>query len=239
MEPVRDPKYVQDNPGKATPSQLLMRLESFALIVAIVLLLIVPGCTTDQNTSAEAIVIAPAFSERYEMAQAEAQSISTDSKLLVVSQLRPATEGVTPAWLYSFVSWDYAQVFQVIIDGDRAIADTTQPASFTQREFEQIPSVAGIIYDADAAYKLVAEQLPSDYTVVSCFSYLMTYVQEDEDPTAAAMKWFFVFNYQAPEENDYSVIEPESNADPNVFAYSVDAVSGEIERCDPSLIALG
>ena len=217
--------------GKACLALLLVTLLSLSVVLF--------GCATgsEGTKSAEKIEIAPALGERYDAARELAEKVSPDSKLLVVSQVRQAEEDVIPAWQYSFVSWEYAQVFQVVFKNNAPQLGTTNNSDFTREELDAIPNTDEIKIDADEAYDLVVDQLSDDEIVESCFVYLMTYVKEDADPLEDAMCWFFVFNRETEVDPvDDTVITKEEPEDPlPAFAYRVDAITGEVSSCPVDL----
>ena len=76
------------------------------------------------------------------------------------------------------------------------------------------------------------EAIEGEEELSTCRAYLMTYVKGDDDPTADALKWFFVFN----EPDDIGAVGVEGNQGVNggsteSLVYAVDAQTGDVVNC--------
>lgn len=208
---------------------------AIAAACALLCATLLAGCIESKaSSSAKQISFNAAFSENYQAALEEARSQADDVKFIAVRTSSYGFAGSSPSWMYLFYSWKDATAYTVFVVDGVATAGETGALSFTQGDLDAVPDISGITYDANAAYELLTESLEGDGELLTCRSYLMAYAEGEEDPTADAMKWFFSFNEEADIEDlaAESAAESDENseADRSPRAFTVDAMTGEIEE---------
>lgn len=189
-----------------------------------------PGCSSRSvaTTSAETISFLPACGDDYQTALAAVHEKADDAKLLAIRTSTYCDSDAASNWMYLFYSWKRASAYTVfMINGEANVADMGGMA-YNQTDFDAVPDLEGITYDADAAYEELLKNLEGDERLVTCRSYLMTYIAEDDDPTADSFKWFFSFNEEDVNDRGSAVTSDNDAPISSPRAFCVDVRTGEV-----------
>lgn len=183
-------------------------------------------------STARQMMFSPSLGDDYRAAAAVMEEEADDAKLLAIRSSSCATGATTPSWMYLFYSWDKAQAYTVFVVNGEASLGETGNLPLTPDDFAAVPDVDALAFDADAAYERVLEAIEGEEEFSTCRAYLMTYVKGDDDPTADALKWFFVFN----DPDDIGAVGIEGNQGGNggsteSLVYAVDAQTGDVVNC--------
>ena len=217
--------------AQAAPTRVVALATPSALAVSLALTL--AGCLVGCNSqptaqsSASRITFENALGADYETALAAAVERADDAKLLAVSSETFSQAHFPSSWMFLFYSWKRASAYTVHMTDGQATVTDNPGFSLTQEDFGAIADPAGVDWDCERAYNQAIEQLDDQGEYLTCRAYLMTYVPEDDDPEADALKWFFVFN----DEQDLRSIYLDPNADlAPATTLSVDGSTGKVER---------
>ncbi|MEE0706715.1 MAG: hypothetical protein UCH28_10090 [Adlercreutzia sp.] len=185
------------------------------------------GCTpaSPARASACALAFSPALGESYEAACAAAAEKADDAKLMAVRSTSFSFADAEPGWMYLFYSWERASAYTVFVTGTTATAGETGNLAITQEEFDALPAVTALAWDADGAYQQITNVLEGDEEFLTCRAYLMTYDETSED----ALVWFFSFNEADDVASYLGEVEAASPIAP-AQVWAVDAQSGEATR---------
>ena len=200
-----------------------------AALTALLLAAYLTGCAAQSaaETSASRIVFEPAFGEGYDAAREAVADRADDAKLLAVTSTTFSQAHFPSSWTYLFYSWQRASAYTVVVEDGRAKVADNPGLALAQTDFDAVPSSASVTWDCDAAYDQVLKQLSGQGEYLTCRAYLMTYIPEDDDPTADAFAWFFSFN----ENQDLREVYLDPNAEIAPAAtFSVDAQTGKVAQ---------
>lgn len=161
------------------------------------------GCESGQT--AKRFSMLPALSgDGFEMAKQAVAGEASDAVLIaarLTKPLAPEAPADDAAWMYLFASKGSSMSYTVFPGDEQPLAAAFEPYALTEAQWASVPPVEQVALDADAAYGKLADLYAEELSDKDdCLVYLMTYVAEDEDPLADAMKWFFEFGKSAEGE---------------------------------------
>lgn len=236
MEPLRktaspsDQSSAETTPAIATalPGSAV-RIVSAVLATALALVGCLSACASQSpaTSSASRIAFEAAFDTDYEIARDAVAQRAEDAKLLAVSSTDFSQAHFAPGWSFLFYSWQRASAYTVFVaDGQATIADNPG-LSVSQDDFDAIPKPTSIVWDADAAYGSVIEQLDGQGEYLTCRAYL-TFASSDGDGKGQnTFEWVFSLNEEQDLRSIY--LDPDAEIAP-ATTFSVDASDGQAER---------